>query len=162
MSRGQVQNSVNHSEYREKMLDIQNVNHVGIRISDKSAAVPFYQNLGFEFLDDAGFEDGHPIIMKHPGGVVVNLLGPATVAAGGNILMDVDEKHTGITHFALTVSSLDLAKTFMHENGIKITGSFNFGSMSAIFIRDPDRNVIELDAYDEPEKHSEGDYSEHP
>jgi len=79
--------------------------------------------------------------------VVLNLLGPANVDDNSNILMDVDEKYTGITHFALTVSSLDDAKTFMADNDIKITGSFSFGPMSAIFIRDPDRNVIELDAY---------------
>lgn len=35
----------------------------------------------------------------------------------------------------------------MSDNNIRITGSFSFSSMSAIFIRDPDRNVIELDAY---------------
>jgi hypothetical protein len=45
------------------------------------------------------------------------------------------------------VSSLDEAKKFMSDNNIRITGSFSFSSMSAIFIRDPDRNVIELDAY---------------
>lgn len=59
----------------------------------------------------------------------------------------VDEKYTGITHFALTVSSMQHAREFVDEHDIKITGSFSFGKMSAIFIRDPDRNVIELDAY---------------
>lgn len=50
------------------MLEIKAVNHLGIRIADKSRAVAFYQLLGFEFTGDAGFEDGHPIIMRHPGG----------------------------------------------------------------------------------------------
>ena len=36
---------------------------------------------------------------------------------------------------------------FVTSLDIKITGSFSFGNMAAIFIRDPDRNVIELDAY---------------
>ncbi len=79
------------------MLDIQSVNHVGIRVSDKSASIAFYENLGFALISDVGFEDGHPVIMKHGSGVVLNLLGPATVADGSNILMDVDEKHTGMT-----------------------------------------------------------------
>ncbi len=35
----------------------------------------------------------------------------------------------------------------MKQNGIQITGSFSFGSMSAIFILDPGRNMIELDVY---------------
>ncbi len=34
--------------------------------------------------------------------------------------------------------------------------------MSAIFTRDPDRSVIELDAYDAPDKQNEGDYGGHP
>jgi hypothetical protein len=46
-------------------------------------------------------------------------------------------------------------------NNIAITGSFSFGNMSAIFIRDPDRNVIELDAYGEDESEGEG-YEHHP
>jgi catechol 2,3-dioxygenase-like lactoylglutathione lyase family enzyme len=144
------------------MLQIQSVNHVGIRISDKGAAVSFYELLGFLFEGDAGFDEGHPIIMKHPGGVVLNLLGPATAAIGENILMDVDEKYTGITHVALTVSSLDHAKQFVQENDIQITGSFSFGNMSAIFIRDPDRNVIELDAYAEAGQTGDTDYALHP
>ena len=144
------------------MLGIESVNHIGIRISDKATSIDFYQTLGFDLEADAGFDDGHPVIMRHPSGVVLNLLGPATVADNSNILMDVDDKHTGITHFALTVSALDEAKAFMADNNIKITGSFSFGAMSAIFIRDPDRNVIELDAYSSGESDHDGDYADHP
>ena len=144
------------------MLDIQSVNHVGIRIRDKTRSVAFYELLGFEFRGDAGFEDGHPIILQHPSGVVLNLLGPASTSGDSNILMDVDEKHTGITHVALTITSLDDAKIFMSEQDIEITGSFSFGNMSAIFIRDPDRNVIELDAYDSTERSDTPGYSDHP
>ena len=143
------------------MLEIQNVNHVGIRVSQKQASIDFYAVLGFELLNDVGFEQGHPVIMKHACGVVLNLLGPATVDGDTNILMDVDEKHTGITHVALTVSSIDHARSFVAENDIAITGSFSFGNMSAIFIRDPDRNVIELDAYTDNESAGEG-YEQHP
>jgi len=144
------------------MLEVKAVNHVGIRIADKDKSVDFYGKLGFEFLSDAGFEDGHPIIMKHPGGVVINLLGPANASEGTNILMDVDEKHPGITHVALTVSSIDHAKAFAEQNDIAITGSFSFGNMSAVFIRDPDRNVIELDAYGAPSTEGSDGYSDHP
>lgn len=144
------------------MLDIESVNHVGIRIKDKTRSVSFYELLGFEFGSDAGFEDGHPIIMKHSSGVVLNLLGPANSQGDSNILMDVDEKYTGITHVALTVGALDDAKNFMSENDIEITGSFSFGGMSAIFIRDPDRNVIELDAYGSADSTDTSGYSSHP
>jgi hypothetical protein len=50
----------------------------------------------------------------------------------------------------------------MEEKGIAITGSFSFGNMSAIFIRDPDRTVIELDSYNESLQEEGGDYSNHP
>ena len=144
------------------MLDIKSVNHVGIRIADTERSVAFYAKLGFDFKSDAGFADGHPIIMRHPSGVVLNLLGPANASAGRNILMDVEEKHPGITHVALTVASIEDAKTFTEENDIAITGSFSFGNMSAVFIRDPDRNVIELDAYGAPSSKDSSGYSDHP
>jgi catechol 2,3-dioxygenase-like lactoylglutathione lyase family enzyme len=144
------------------MLDITNVNHVGIRISDKAHSVDFYSLLGFDLVNDVGFESGHPVIMKHPSGLVLNLLGPADVPGDTNILMDVDEKHTGITHVALTVGSLAQAKEFVSEHDIKITGSFSFGYMSAIFIRDPDRNVIELDAYEITTSAEDDGYTNHP
>lgn len=144
------------------MLNIEGVNHVGIRVSDKVTSIDFYELLGFALIRDVGFESGHPVIMEHPGGVVLNLLGPSNVSGTSNILMDVEEKHTGITHVALTVSSLDEVKQFVTSNEIEITGSFSFGNMSAIFIRDPDRNVIELDAYDDDEPDSDSGYSDHP
>ena len=136
------------------MLEIKAVNHVGIRIRDRSRSISFYETLGFAIVADAGFEEGHPVIMRHPSGVVLNLLGPATSTADSNVLMDIEDKHPGYTHIALTVSSLVAARDFLAARGIEITGSFAFGDMSAVFIRDPDRNVIELDAYGPP---SEGD-----
>lgn len=143
------------------MLGIQTVNHVGIRVSDKQAAIDFYSVLGFAYVSDVGFEQGHPVIMKHPSGVVLNLLGPANAGDGDNILMDVEEKYPGITHVALTVDSLDNTKAFLADNDIAITGSFSFGNMSAVFVRDPDRNVIELDAYGDADDEA-ADYSAHP
>jgi catechol 2,3-dioxygenase-like lactoylglutathione lyase family enzyme len=144
------------------MLNIESVNHVGVRVGNRARSVSFYADLGFELLQDAGFDKGHPVIMKHPSGVVVNLLGPANASDGTNILMDVEEKHPGYTHIALTVTSLDVARDFMKMKGIEITGSFSFGNMSAIFIRDPDRNVIELDAYGEVGIEDPSGYSAHP
>ncbi len=37
--------------------------------------------------------------------------------------MDIDAKHAGITHFAITVGSLEAAKTLVNELDIGITGS---------------------------------------
>jgi len=144
------------------MLDIKSINHIGIRVRDKSRSMDFYEVLGFQLIQDVGFDKGHPVIMQHPSGVVVNLLGPANTMDDSNILMDVDDKYPGYTHIALTVSSLDDAREFMKTNGIEISGSFSFQNMSAIFIRDPDRNVIELDAYGDVDKEDPSGYSNHP
>jgi catechol-2,3-dioxygenase len=57
---------------------------------------------------------------------------------------------------------LEEAKAFMIANKIDITGSFSFNNMSAIFIRDPDRNVIELDAYGDATTDDTSGYSGHP
>jgi lactoylglutathione lyase len=126
------------------MLDIDKIDHVGLRVSDRDRALAFYKHLGFALEDDAGFADGHPIIMRHAAGVVLNLLGPATRGAGENILMDVDEKYPGYTHMALKIGSVDAARRHLEAADIAITGAHQFGGMNTIFIRDPDRNVIEL------------------
>jgi lactoylglutathione lyase len=144
------------------MLEVEAVNHVGIRVRGKERSTRFYGSLGFELVSDVGFEDGHPVIMRHPSGVVLNLLGPADSSEGSNILMDVPEKHPGYTHVALTIRSLATARTFLKEREIEITGSFSFGNMSALFIRDPDRNVIELDSYGESDGGDPSSYASHP
>ncbi len=154
------------------MLDIMKVDHVGIRVCDKARSIAFYEGIGFKLLADAGFEQGHPLIMQHAGshtgGVVINLLGPATAGAGRNVLMDEDEKYPGLTHVAFRVETLDAAEAFLAARGIAITGRFGYKDLSAVFIRDPDRNVIELDAYAgaEPETRAGADdgpgYADHP
>jgi len=151
------------------MLTIEKVDHVGIRISRKAPSIDFYQTLGFDLIADGGFERGHPIIMRNKAsGVTINLLGPST-SAGGNVLMDIEEKHPGYTHMALRVASMADTKAFLEEQGIETTGSLSFGGLTAVFIRDPDSNVIELDEFrgDEMEKGRDGDtdfegYTNHP
>ena len=150
------------------MLGIEKVDHIGIRVTDKSVSIAFYEQLGFQTLTDTDFEKGHPIIMQHPSGVVLNLLGPADKPNDQNILMDVDDKYPGITHVSFKVASLDVARQFLAEHDIPLSGQFSFRDLRAVFIRDPDRNVIELDAYagDEPETRASDDgstgYKDHP
>ena len=129
------------------MLAIERVDHVGIRVRSKEVSIAFYESLGFETLSDTGFDQGHPIIMQHPSGVVLNLLGPATLTSDTNVLMDQDEKPAGITHVSFKIADMDTAKAVLAERGIALSGEFSFKGMHAIFIRDPDRNVIEFDAY---------------
>ena len=152
------------------MLDIEKVDHVGIRVSVKETSIAFYQSLGFKLITDVGFEKGHPVIMQHDSGDVLNLLGPAAVTPSANVLMDIDEKHAGITHVSYKVRSIPAAKEFLAEAGIPLTGEFSFKGLHAVFIRDPDLNVIELDGYkgEEPDTRTDSDtansigYDEHP
>ena len=59
------------------MLEISNIDHVGIRIADRAKSVAFYELLGFEMIADGGYDQGHPLVMVHPTGININLLGPA-------------------------------------------------------------------------------------
>ena len=77
------------------MLGIEKVDHIGIRVSDKSVSIAFYERLGFETLSDTGFKKDHPVIMRHSSGVVLNLLGPSNTPNDRNILMDGDENIPG-------------------------------------------------------------------
>ena len=149
------------------MLGIEKVDHVGIRVTDPAVSIAFYERLGFRTLSDTGFYQGHPIIMQHPSGVVLNLLGPGNMPNDRNILMDVEEKHPGITHVSFKVSSMDATRRYLEADGIPLSGRFSFKGMHAVFIRDPDRNVIECDAYagEEPETRSSrqsAGYAAHP
>lgn len=126
------------------MLDIDKIDHVGIRIGDKGRSVAFYETLGFKLVADGGFENGHPLVMVHPSGININLLGPASSKHGENILMDEPEKYPGITHFAMKVNSAEDTEAFVTAQGIAITGRREFRGSKTIFIRDPDRNVLEL------------------
>ncbi|MEM7270133.1 MAG: VOC family protein [Pseudomonadota bacterium] len=126
------------------MLPIRNFDHVGIRISDPDAAIAFYEKLGFKKVVDSGFANGHPIVMLHPAGININLLGPATAKAGKNVLYDEPEKYPGITHIALMMESSEDTERIVTEAGIEITGRRDFEGVKTIFIRDPDRNVLEL------------------
>ena len=129
------------------MIGLRKIDHIGIRVRDKHRAIAFYEDLGFALIVDTGFEQGHPIMMRHPCGIVLNLLGPSSEDKDENVLMDIDRKYAGYTHMALRVDSLPDAEAVLAEKGIAITGRFSFKDMNAIFIRDPDRNVIELDEY---------------
>jgi len=126
------------------MLEMQNIDHVGIRISDREKSVAFYELIGFKLVVDGGYEQGHPLVMVHPSGININLLGPATAGPGANILMDEDQKYPGITHVAIKMVSAEDTEAFVVANAIAITGRRDFKGTKTIFIRDPDRNVLEL------------------
>ncbi len=126
------------------MLKMNNIDHIGIRISERERSVAFYELLGFEMVADGGFDEGHPIVMVHPSGINFNLLGPANAKQGENVLMDEADKYPGITHVAMKMESAEDTEAFVTANNIPITGRRSFRGTETIFIRDPDRNVLEL------------------
>ena len=121
---------------------VEGLSHIGIRVHDLARSRAFYEKLGFDFAwGPAGPE---PVAaMRHPSGMELNFILNATSAGSPNILMDVPEKHAGITHVALKIGDLKAAEAMLNDLGIAITG--RRGS-AALFVRDPDSNVIELAA----------------
>ena len=119
--------------------------HIGIRVHDLERSVRFYELLGF--TKTAGPIGPEPVaILDHPSGVELNLVLNASKPSEPNVLMDVPDKHPGITHFALLCPDIMAAKKRLDAAGIALSGGpMRFGpGAQAIFVRDPDCNVIEL------------------
>lgn len=127
------------------MKEITGINHIGIRVANLATSRKFYEQLGFEFI--AGPIGPEPVaIMEHPSGVNVNFILNADSDISSNILMDVPERHPGYTHVALDVSDIEAIENNIKTLGIKITeGPITLPDGSImLFIRDPDKNVIEF------------------
>lgn len=127
------------------MKEIVGINHIGIRVTSLEQSRNFYEKLGFIFLE--GPIGPEPVaIMEHPSGVNINFILNADSDIKYNVLMDIPEKHPGYTHVALDVSNISAIEVELKKLNIKITeGPItlpNGGVM--LFIRDQDRNVIEL------------------
>ena len=126
-------------------IRIEGLAHIGIRVHDLARSVAFYELLGFR--KTAGPIGPEPVaILEHPSGLEVNLVLNAPNPHEPNVLMDVPDKHPGITHFALLCPDVIAAKRQLEAAGIPLSGGpvrFDTGPL-AIFVRDPDRNVIEL------------------
>ena len=116
--------------------------HIGIRVHDLARSRAFYEKLGF--LWAWGPFGPEPVAaMTHPSGLELNFILNASDAERPNILMDVPEKFPGITHIALKIADVAATKAALNEAGIAISGTR--GDV-ALFVRDPDGNVIELAA----------------
>ncbi len=127
-------------------ITIDRVDHIGIRVRDLDRAMTFYKVLGFKLVHQVTFDA--VAIIRNAAGVEINLILNANAGdPAKNILMDVGEKYAGYTHVALRVTSVPDTIAALKANDIIITqGPSSFGDDGnvSVFVRDPDRNVIEL------------------
>ena len=133
------------SDNAAEVIPVTGLAHIGIRVHDLERALRFYELLGF--TKTAGPLGPEPVaILSHSSGLELNLILNAPSAGAPNVLMDVAEKHPGITHVALLCPDIMAAKTRLEAAGIALSGGpVRFSAEAqAIFVRDPDRNVIEL------------------
>lgn len=123
---------------------ITGIAHIGIRVRDLAISRAFYEELGFQFI--AGPVGPEPVaILEHPSGTTVNFILNASAARSENVLMDIPEKHAGYTHMALAVRDLSVVQEELEARSVRVTeGPVEFPGARALFIRDPDGNVIEL------------------
>ena len=127
-------------------IAIRGVDHIGVRVRNLDRALVFYRVLGFAVVRRAEGDD--VAIIRNEHGVELNLVFSANAGdPATNILMDVRDKYPGYTHIALRVASIPETVAALNENGIPISqGPVSFGESGqiSVFVRDPDRNVIEL------------------
>jgi lactoylglutathione lyase len=132
-------------------ITIERVDHIGVRVRDLDRALAFYRVLGFAMVHRAEGDD--VAIIRNEHGVELNLVFNANASdPASNILMDVPEKHPGYTHIALRVTSIPATIATLKANDIAIAqGPVSFGDTRqvSVFVRDPDRNVIELRGRDQ-------------
>lgn len=130
---------------RLEPIPIHGLAHVGIRVHDLERSLRFYELLGFR--KTVGPIGPEPVaILEHPSGLEINLVLNAPQANEPNVLMDVPDKHAGITHIALLCPDILAARDALAVQGIALSGGpvqFYPGAQGA-FVRDPDGNVIEL------------------
>lgn len=127
------------------MKEITGIDHIGVRIRNFTIAREFYEKLGFEFIE--GPMGPEPVaVMEHPSGVNINFIINANSQFFDNILMDIDEKNTGHTHIALGVGDIKSVESNLQNLGIAVSeGPITLPNGAVmLFIRDPDRNVIEF------------------
>ena len=149
---------------------IRGVHHVAVATGDLDRLVGFYRDLfGFEVASQGGWDAGSPVVDS-----IVGLPGSAArtaVLRAGNLYIEVFEYSSpqgrpgdpdrpvsdhGYTHFCIDVTDIDaeyarLAAAGMRFHGPPAPAADMGGQIRAIYGRDPDGNVIELQEILDPQ-----------
>lgn len=125
-------------------IELTAINHVGIRVQHLEPALAFYRQLGFE---QAWFDERHRVAgLRNAAGIELNLIVNADDSNDGkNILMDAMARYPGYTHVSYRVASVgEVVKRLKALNIPIAEGPVKLGRQITVFVRDPDRNVVEL------------------
>lgn len=123
--------------------------HIAVAVTDEAGALEFYAKFGFLekarksnicILSNPNTEEKFEIhLLLQPD---VTYTGPYGKDTGINALMDMDDKKLpGHTHISFNVPSLPLTKEYLSVCTVHISGE---RGNAAVFVRDVDRNVVEL------------------
>ena len=112
---------------------------------DLARSMSFYEILGFR-RSWGPFGAEKVTALVHPSGLEINLIVNARESIAANVLMDVPEKHAGYTHIALKIDDVETVEAALAVAEVAISGRRGEDPTRAVFVRDPDGNVIELAA----------------
>lgn len=131
--------------------------HVGIRVSKRDEALDFYRALGFDEAE--WLHDEKAVELSSAHGARINLIFNGERQPGAhNVLQDAGVRLPGLTHVAFVVDDLAALQHWLAEREIAVTeGPRRIGPRrTALFIRDPDGNVLEFNQLEK----SQGDDDE--
>jgi len=127
------------------VVKIAGLNHIGIRVRELRRSAEWYGQLGFRLLWQS---ERHKVacLRNDEIGVELNLISNSDDSNGEkNILMDVEAKYPGFNHVSFRVPSIQDTVAALQQAGIAIReGPVSLGGEIAVFVRDPDLNVVEL------------------
>ena len=126
-------------------VKLEALNHVGVRVRELRRSAEWYAHLGFRLIWQS---EQHKVacLRNDEIGVELNLIFNSDDSSGGkNVLMDVEPKYPGFNHLSFRVSSIRDTINALKVAGIDIKeGPVSLGGEIAVFVRDPDLNVVEL------------------
>jgi len=118
--------------------------HVGLRVTDATRSLAFYEALGFR-LDAENSSDTAAEIVNAAGVRLNLILNGEPTPEHDNILLDRSQKWPGYTHAAFIVDRLSEVLEWAAAAKVTITeGPVDWGRRLTCFLRDPDANVLEF------------------